>query len=147
MDITSDIKATGKLVIEHFGGNGELLDTRSINNLVVTIGKEFIASRMVGTADAIMSHMAVGTSATAPAVGDTALGTQVGIVALSTSTATGTSVTYTATFGAGIGTGALVEAGIFNAASAGDLLCRTTFPVVNKGAGDTIAITWVVTVS
>jgi hypothetical protein len=27
------------------------------------------------------------------------------------------------------------------------MLCRTTFPVVNKAAGDSIAVTWVVTIS
>jgi len=27
------------------------------------------------------------------------------------------------------------------------MLCRTTFPVVNKAAGDSIAVTWTVTVS
>jgi len=62
-------------------------------------------------------------------------------------TASTNTVTATATFPAGTGTGAITEAGILNAASAGTLLCRTTFPVVNKAAGDSIAITWVVTVS
>ena len=45
------------------------------------------------------------------------------------------------------GTGAVTEAGIFNAGSGGTMLCRTTFPAVNKASGDSIAITWVVTVS
>jgi hypothetical protein len=52
-----------------------------------------------------------------------------------------------ATFPAGTGTGAITEAGILNAASAGILLCRTTFSVINKGAADTLGITWTVTVA
>ena len=56
-------------------------------------------------------------------------------------------ITYTATFPAGTGTGAITEAAVLNASSSGTMLCRTTFPVVNKAAGDTIAVTWVVTVS
>ena len=50
-------------------------------------------------------------------------------------------------FGAGVGTGALTEAGIFNASSGGTMLCRTEFDVVNKGSADTMTITWTVTVS
>jgi hypothetical protein len=47
----------------------------------------------------------------------------------------------------GVGTGAISEAGIFNASSGGTMLCRTVFPVVNKQASDTIAITWTITIS
>jgi hypothetical protein len=68
-------------------------------------------------------------------------------VLLSGNSVTNNAITYTATFPAGTGTGAITEAGIFNASTAGTMLCRTTFPVVNKQAGDTIAVTWVVTVS
>jgi len=50
-------------------------------------------------------------------------------------------------FGAGEGTGSITEAGIFNASSSGTLLCRTVFSVVNKGASDSMTITWTVTVS
>ena len=42
---------------------------------------------------------------------------------------------------------ALTEAGIFNASSAGTLLCRTVFSVVTKGASDAMTITWTVTLS
>jgi len=41
----------------------------------------------------------------------------------------------------------LTEAGIFNASTSGNMLCRTKFDVVNKSATDTLAITWVVTIS
>ena len=57
------------------------------------------------------------------------------------------SITYVATFSAGEGTGAITEAGLFNASSAGDMLCRTVFPVINKGVNDSCTITWSVTVS
>jgi hypothetical protein len=56
-------------------------------------------------------------------------------------------VTYVASFGAGTGTGAVTEAGILNASSGGTLLCRTEFSVVNKGADDSMSITWTITVS
>jgi hypothetical protein len=144
--IQENIKITGKVSIKLFDQSGELKDTRDINNLVVTTGKEFIAARMVGTPTE-MSHMAIGAGSTAAANGDTALGSELGRVALSTDTASGAVVTYTATFPAGTGTGAVVEAGVFNASSGGTMLCRTVFSVVNKGANDAMTITWQITVS
>lgn len=147
MNLQETLGIKGELTISVFDRNGNLKEAKKVPNLVVTVGKNYIASRMVGTAATVMSHMAIGTGTGTPAVGDTALGTQAGIVALTAFTASTNTVTATATFAAGTGTGAITEAGIFNAASAGTLLCRTTFPVVNKAAGDSIAITWVVTVS
>jgi hypothetical protein len=144
--IRDDLKITGAVEITLFDKNGDVKDTRSIKNLVVTTGKTFIAARMVGT-PAVMSHMAIGSSNTAAAVGDTTLGTELGRVALASATSTGAVVTYTATFGAGTGTGAVVEAGILNNSSGGTLLCRSVFPVVNKGVDDGMSITWTVTVS
>lgn len=142
MSIVNDsIKATGHVTVRL---NGDVV--QEIPNLVVTAGKNFIASRMTGSTTA-MSHMAIGSSSTAAAVGDTALGAELGRVALSSSSTTGAVTTYSATFPAGTGTGAVVEAGILNAASSGTMLCRTTFAVVNKGANDTLTITWQVTIS
>ncbi len=141
------IEMKGNLTVTVFDEQGNVKDQRAIKNLVVSAGKTFIASRMVGTSQAIMSHMAIGTGTTTPAVAQTTLTTEAGRVTLASSSFSSNAVTYTATFPAGTGTGAITEAGIFNAASAGTLLCRTTFPVVNKAAGDSIAVTWVVTVS
>ena len=147
MNLQETLGIKGELTISVFDRNGNLKEAKKVPNLVVTVGKNYIASRMVGTASTVMSHMAIGTGTTTPAVGDTALATQAGIVAVSAFTASTNTVTATATFAAGTGTGAITEAGIFNASSSGTLLCRTTFPVVNKAAGDSIAITWVITVS
>jgi len=143
----SNLTLKGKLLVQKFDKNGTLVEDRFVDNLVVNAGKAFIASRMSGTSSAVMSHMAVGTGSTAAAGGDTALGTEVGRVALTSTTPSTNTVTYVASFGAGTGTGALEEAGIFNDGTTGTLLCRTVFPVVNKGADDTIAVTWVVTVN
>jgi hypothetical protein len=117
------------------------------DNLVTTQGKTGIANRMLPAPTATsMSHMAVGTGAASPAITDVALVTEVSRVALANQTAVGAVVTYTATFLPGVGTGALVEAGLFNAAAAGAMQNRTTFAVINKAAGDTLNVTWTVTV-
>jgi hypothetical protein len=140
------IKVTGQVSIVITGKDGQVKDQREIKNLVVTTGKEFIAARMVGTPTA-MSHMALGSNNTAAAAGDTALGTELGRVSLASAAASGAVVTYTASFPAGTATGAVVEAGVFNAGSSGTMLCRTVFAVVNKGADDAMSVTWAITVS
>ena len=141
------IKASGALRIVVTDQNGNIKEDREITNIVVTVGKNFVASRMVGVASNVMSHMAIGSGATAAAVGDTALQTELGRVALGSSTATTNVVTYSATLPAGTGTGSITEAGILNASSAGTLLCRTVFGVVTKSSTDALSISWNITIS
>lgn len=141
------LKASGALRVVVTGKDGKVKEEHEFKNLVVTVGKNFVASRMVGTASSVMSHMALGSDNTPAAVGQTALIAQLGRVALASATATGNVVTYTATFPAGTATGAVVEAGIFNDGTAGTMLCRTVFAVVNKGADDAMSVTWTVTIS
>lgn len=145
--IQDQTQVTGRLIIEVFDKDGNVKDKREIENLVVAVGKTFIASRMVGATANVMSHMAIGSGTTAAASGDTTLGTELGRVSLSSSTSSGAVATYVASFPAGTGTGAVTEAGILNAASAGTLLARTVFATVNKGADDAMSITWAITVS
>ncbi len=147
MNATENLKASGSLRVVITGADGKVKEEYDFKNLVVTVGKNFVASRMVGTASNIMSHMATGSGTTAAAAGDTALQTELGRVALATSSASTNVVTYTASFPAGTATGALTEAGILNAASAGTMLCRTVFAVVNKGVDDAMSVTWTVTIS
>ena len=144
--IEETIKVTGDVQIKLVGPDGKVKQEQTIKNLVVTTGKQYIASRMTGTTTA-MSHMAVGSGTTAADAGDTALGNQLGRVALTSGTTTGAVTTYVASFPAGTGTGAVTEAGVFNAASGGTMLCRTVFAVVNKGVDDGMTITWAITVS
>lgn len=147
MNTLENIKATGRLDIAVYDESGAIKDSLTVDNLVVTAGLGFIASRMKDATATAMSHMAIGSGSTAAAAANTALGTELGRVALTSTTVTGSQVAYVATFGAGVGTGAVTEAGIFNAASAGTMLCRTVFSVVNKEASDTMTITWTVTLA
>jgi len=140
--INEELKLTGHVTVSV---NNEIV--RDIPNLVVTAGKGYVASRMKDTTDGAMSHMAVGTDSTAAAAGDTALGAESGRVSLASTAVSGAVITYTATFPAGTGTAALTEAGTLNAVSGGTMLCRTVFPVVNKGSSDSMSIVWSVTAS
>lgn len=147
MNLQENMKVTGKLCIVVRDSEGKIKQSLSVPNIVVTNGKNYIASRMTDNSFTIMSHMAIGTGNSTPVVGDSSLGVETGRVVLSSFTSSSNQVTATATFPAGTGTGAITEAGIFNSAISGTMLCRTSFPVVNKAAGDSIAITWVITVS
>jgi len=147
------VKMIGNLVVERFDSTGALIEMQEYKNLVVSVGKAHIASRMLGTTQGSMSHMGIGTNATAPAASDTALGTEVGTRATATSTqgtgATANQITYSATFPANNPSTqqTIAEAGIFNASTAGTMLCHTALsPTVTKNPTDSITITWTVTV-
>ena len=140
-------KVTGSVNVVVRGEDGTVKQEFTVPNLVVDSGLDFIASRMKDATATAMSHMAVGTDNTAADAADTALGAEIARVALATSTVTNNAIAYVASYPAGTGTGALTEAGIFNDATTGDMLCRTVFAVINKGAADSMTVTWTVTIS
>ena len=139
--INDNLRLTGALTISL---NGVVV--QETDNLVVTAGKNWVADRM-NNANTVMTHMALGTSATAAAAGQTALVAELDRNGLTSTTVSTNTIAYACTWAAGDGTGAITEAGIFDAASSGDMLARTVFSVVNKGASDSITITWTITIS
>ena len=146
--INEDLKLRGDVAIVLKDKDGNVKDSREIHNLVVSAGLEFICSRMAGTSAGVMSHMALGSDTTAAAAGQTDLLSILGSrEALDSSTASSNTITYVSSFEAGEGTGAVTEAGVFNAASSGTMLCRTVFAVVNKAADDTMSVTWTITLT
>jgi len=149
--INENLKLSGQLNIVLKDKAGNVKDSRDLKNLVVNTGLAYIASRMKDTTKGAMSHMALGSGTTAAAAGQTDLVSILGSrEALDTTTISGSNdekVVYEASFEAGDATGAVTEAGIFNAASSGDMLCRTSFNVVNKAADDTMSVTWTITLS
>jgi len=149
--INENLKLSGQLNIVLKDKAGNVKDSRDLKNLVVNTGLAYIASRMKDTTKGAMSHMALGSGTTAAAASQTDLVSILGSrEALDTTTISGSNnekVVYEASFEAGDATGAVTEAGIFNAASSGDMLCRTSFNVVNKAADDTMSVTWTITLS
>jgi hypothetical protein len=148
--ITDGVAMRGHLLIELFDESGSLKDQRETTNLVVTSGKNHIADQLKSSpAQAAMGWMAVGTGATAPAAGDTLLGAEIDRNALTSRTAAANVVTYVGNWAAGDATNAAIsEAGIFNVVTANTvtMLARATFTAINKGASDTLQITWTVTI-
>lgn len=151
MNTIESLKVKGRLSIVLRDKDGNVKDERDVDNLVVNAGLAYIISRMVGTAKNVMSHMALGSGTTAAAAGQTdlvsVLGSREALDSTTIAGANNNQVVYVSSFEAGDATGAVTEAGIFNAASAGDMLCRTVFPVVNKAADDALTVTWTITLS
>lgn len=146
--INDDLKLRGDVAIVLKDKDGNVKDSRKINNLVVSAGLEFICSRMAGASASVMSHMALGSGTTAASAGQTDLVSILGSrEALDSSTASSNTIVYVSSFEAGEGTGAVTEAGVFNASSSGTMLCRTVFSVVNKEADDTMSVTWTITLT
>ena len=146
--INDDLKLRGDVAIVLKDKDGKVKESREINNLVVSAGLTYICSRMADASASVMSHMALGSGTTAAAAGDTDLESILGSrEALDSTTASSNTITYVSSFEAGEGTGAVTEAGIFNAATSGTMLCHVIFPIVNKQADDTMSVTWTITLT
>lgn len=143
--LNDSVAFRGSLNIQKFNSEQALIDSRTINNLVVAAGKQVIASRLIGNTLPVFSHMAIGTGVANVTSSQTELIAEVGRVAFTSVARTNNTITYIATFPAGVGTGSLTESGIFNSPTTGNMLCRTNFSTFSKAAGDTIVITWQVT--
>lgn len=144
-------KLKGRYRAELYGPDGKLKDVREGNNVVTTVGKEFIASFLKSAAAAAATftakYIAIGTDSTAEAVGNTALGTEAARHTGTVSYTSGGIYNVTATFAAGTGTGAIVEYGLLSSSSAGTLISRDTESVINKGAGDSLTVNYTLTFS
>jgi hypothetical protein len=138
---TTSLKANMTLVLRDASGN--VKETR-VANTVTTAGKNGAADQILAAPSLNKpTHMAVGTGTPS----GTALGTELDRNALTSKTRSGAVVTMVGDWAAGDGTGAITEAGIFDAASTGNMWCSASFSVVNKGASDTLSISWTLTYS
>lgn len=145
--LRESIPSHGTLKLELRNAAGKLKASQT-HNLVVNLGIAGIAARIHKDAEPKVTHMALGTGNAAVLPADIALGTETARVAMqSTNTVTEVvaddAVQFVAEFGPGVGTGALTEAGLFTAASAGKMWCRSVFGALTKEAEDTLTIAWV----
>jgi hypothetical protein len=142
------LKLSGQLAIVLKDKDGNVKEERTEKNLVVTTGLNYIASRMKDASATAMTHMALGSGTTNALAAQTDLITLLGSrEALDSTAVTANAVAYVSSFEAGDATGAVTEAGIFNAATSGTMLCRVKFDVVNKAADDTMTVTWTITLA
>jgi hypothetical protein len=136
-------KLQGTFHFEHRDKDGNLKDTWEVKNLVTNAGFAQLAL-LAGDASAVpFTFLAVGTSSTAPAVGNTTLAAEIttgglarvaGTVSRTTTTVTNDTYRITTTWTASA-SHTVEEVGVFNAASSGTMLARalTTSKAVTSG--------------
>lgn len=141
------LKLTGRINFKLFDENGNIKDERDIKNVVVTAGKTFLTAWLAAAtqADYFMRYLALGTGTNAATTADTTLQTELATRVAGTLSNSTNIWQNQATFGAGVNTGAITEAGIFSASSSGTMFARQVFAVINKAAGDSLQITWQIT--
>jgi len=144
-----NVTPKGRIKFDLYDASGNLKETREINNVVVTVGKNYLADWLTQAtqADYFMRYIALGTGTNAANASDTGLQTELSTRSAGTLTPTSNVWQNVASFGPGVNTGAITESGIFSASTLGTMFARQTFAVINKGAGDTIQVTWQVTFS
>ena len=138
--IQESMQLYGAMTLIVHRANGEV-ETVHKDNIIVNVGFDFIADAIGKSVSRpnVMGFIALGTGTTAAAATQSALVTELDRNAATYAHTAGTKTfTFTADFLAGDGTGAITEAGVFNAASAGIMFDRVVFPVVNKGADDSL---------
>lgn len=147
----SAIRITEELVIKHIR-DGEVIDVDEfIDDLVVNAGLTWLAKLVNGTETNFFEYIAIGTGTTAPAAGDTTLEAEITTGGGERASATTSyeadykakwvhTFNFTATF-------AVTEAGILDSAVGGNLLCRNTFTAKNVENGDSLEITYKLTIS
>jgi hypothetical protein len=146
------IKVTGHIWVYK---NGELVCER--DNIVTTAGKNSLASLLnsASAGTSLVSHMGFGTSTTAVAAADTALGAELVIgsngynrVSVTRSNPSANVIQYVATLTGITSATTIQEAGLFSAATAGTLVAhQLTGAVALSSASDSLQITWQITFS
>jgi hypothetical protein len=137
----------GEFEVFLYDAQGNLKDYRKVKNITVNSGFAAVCDAMgLGNVQPF-KYCAVGTATNAPSSSDTSLGGEIARTIGVYARTANTIWKNDATFSPGVGTGPITESGLFNASSGGTMLCRQTFQVINKGASDTLVVTWQYTLS
>jgi hypothetical protein len=143
--------------------DGKVRETRVVNNTIVNAGRAqvagFINSAVSVTSSGVgaFRYLAIGSATSATGVTDTTMGSEFSsnggarLVASSltrvTTSVTNDTAQIQLTFTCSAGTLAVGEAAIFDSSSAGNMLARQPFAVINLSSGDSVQTTWKVQVS
>ncbi len=117
-------------------------------NMVVNWGLIALATTLVsGSGMSALTHIAMGSSSSAPALGNTALGTELrrdAAVVTQLPAPENNKVQFQKEHAEGAVVGTFREAGLFTAASGGNMFNRITFADFVVGSSDTLTVTWLV---
>jgi hypothetical protein len=143
MTMESKVNVIGDIRVQLVSDDGVVREDFVQKNMVVSSGKALLASILASAAVA-PTHIGLGSSNTASAAAQTALISEIGTRRVFNSAiAVDNVVSYTTTFPSGVGTaGVFREAGLFNSATLGTMMCRAAFNTVTKTTADNLVITW-----
>ena len=148
----------GWFVIDRFDKQGNLIESVETPNATMNLGFKEVA-QLIGTdttsAATAFDFIAVGTGTTAATATDTTLETEITENGLTRAAGTGTNTTDSVALDqfslvksfSPTSSYAVTESGVLNDGSTGELLCHQTFSAINVTNGDTLTITWKITVS
>lgn len=148
-EMTDTIKLRGCIEGHLRDAEGNPLAYFRANNTVVTSGRAWVLNRIASNDANSIIQIAVGTGTTAPATGDTALGSEFLRKAIGTMTLAGTTANppyfqAQVSYATNEATTTLGEAGLFNSSSSGTMLSRVTFTTINKTTSNTLTISYTV---
>lgn len=127
---------------------GEIIEHQIKKNLITDGGFDYLCRQIGEAVQDSMIYSAIGSGSTAAATSDTSLEYESARESGSYAHTGATKIfTNTNTFGPGVGTGEVREAGLFNASSSGTMLNRVVFSVINKGSNDSLQVEWTATLS
>lgn len=148
------IKVTGRLKWE-LVRDGAVVQSGERDNIVTTAGKNALAALLnsASAGTSLVTHMGFGSSTTAVAAGDTALGAELSgngyaRVAVTRSNPSGNVIQYQATLTGITSSTTVQEAGLLSAATGGTLFAhQLTGAVTLSSTSDSLQITWQVTLN
>ena len=143
------LKGTIEFVVIDKEGN--IKEVRRMENVITNNGKASVAALILAdVSETPYDYIAIGTGTTAASASDTALETETHRAAATGSRTTTNVTNDTAQLQATFNFSAsysITESGVFNASTGGTMLCRQTFSAINVSAGDSLQVTWKITVS
>ena len=144
--ISLELMVDVNMHLQLFNENGKLKDERFVHNTVTAAGKNGVADQILASPTlAKMGWMAVGTGSPTA----TLLGAEIARVAFTSKTRATNVITVVGDFPAGTGTGAITEAGTFDVVTTNtvNMWMNSSFSVINKGALDSLSVSWTLTIS
>lgn len=141
--ILEPIHVKGVPTFTLINGDGVVVEKFTVSNIITSAGRNYIASRMFDSSSPVMGWIALGSGSTPTLFSDVSLNLETARVAMSGSTIVQNVINYRATFGPGIATGIVREAGTFNASNTNTyMISRVAFPAFTKAAADTVIVEW-----
>ena len=154
MEIKNTLSIKGKLICTiRDVDTGRIKRQHQYRNLIPTVGRTMIADNLTNSSpDVVMrvTHVALGSSGTAVANGDTTLGTEVYRNAIASETNSSNIAYFTGFYDATETSGTYAEAGLFSAGTAsadtGTLLSHVLISIT-KSTSETLTIDWTITIT